>query len=146
MWYSDCSLIRLDRLEYHIREELNKTAPRTLVVLNPLKVCIFDLSVFFFWQIILFLSPTHFNFYQVVITNLESGSIIHLDAKRWPDAQTDDASAFYKVSIKDYSAMISENKNDFKFWTSCLEYFLFLNLFFFFKSLALSSYFILEGW
>ncbi|KAL2233371.1 UNVERIFIED_CONTAM: Glutamine--tRNA ligase [Sesamum indicum] len=35
---SDCSMIRLDRLEYHIREELNKTAARTMVVLNPLKV------------------------------------------------------------------------------------------------------------
>lgn len=37
--YSDNSLIRVDRLEYHIREELNKTAPRTMVVLRPLKVC-----------------------------------------------------------------------------------------------------------
>lgn len=43
--YSDCSLIRLDRLEYHIREELNKTAQRTMVVLNPLKVNI-DLLLF----------------------------------------------------------------------------------------------------
>lgn len=65
---SDNSLIRLDRLEYHIREEMNRMASRTMVVLNPLKV---------------------------TITNLESGSIIELDAKIWPDAQTDDA--FYKV-------------------------------------------------
>lgn len=36
--YSDNSLIRVDRLEYHIREELNKTAPRSMVVLRPLKV------------------------------------------------------------------------------------------------------------
>ncbi|GFP85363.1 glutamine--tRNA ligase [Phtheirospermum japonicum] len=35
---SDSSLIRLDRLEYHIREELNKTASRAMVVLNPIKV------------------------------------------------------------------------------------------------------------
>jgi glutaminyl-tRNA synthetase len=35
---SDNSLIRVDRLEYHIREELNKTAPRTMVVLRPVKV------------------------------------------------------------------------------------------------------------
>lgn len=35
---SDNSLIRVDRLEYHIREELNKTASRAMVVLNPLKV------------------------------------------------------------------------------------------------------------
>ncbi|XP_020114560.1 glutamine--tRNA ligase isoform X2 [Ananas comosus] len=67
---SDNSLIRIDRLEYHIREELNKTACRTMVVLNPLKV---------------------------VITNLESGSIIDLDAKMWPDAPSDDASSYYKV-------------------------------------------------
>ncbi|KAL4610128.1 hypothetical protein ACB092_08G029800 [Castanea dentata] len=67
---SDNSIINLDRLEYHIREELNKAAPRTMVVLHPLKV---------------------------VITNLGADSIINLDAKRWPDAQTDDASAFYKV-------------------------------------------------
>lgn len=35
---SDNSMIRLDRFEYYIREEMNKTAPRTMVVLNPLKV------------------------------------------------------------------------------------------------------------
>ncbi|KAB1205542.1 Glutamine--tRNA ligase [Morella rubra] len=67
---SDNSTINLDRLEYHIREELNKTAPRAMVVLHPLKV---------------------------VITNLEAGSVIDLDAKRWPEAPPDDASAFYKV-------------------------------------------------
>ncbi|XP_020554286.1 glutamine--tRNA ligase isoform X2 [Sesamum indicum] len=66
---SDCSMIRLDRLEYHIREELNKTAARTMVVLNPLKV---------------------------VITNMDA-SIMDLDAKKWPDAPADDASSFYKV-------------------------------------------------
>ncbi|EHA8590277.1 glutamine--tRNA ligase [Cocos nucifera] len=67
---SDNSMIRVDRLEYHIREELNKTAPRTMVVLHPLKV---------------------------VITNLDSGVIIDLDAKMWPDAPSDDVSSFYKV-------------------------------------------------
>ncbi|KAL0463565.1 UNVERIFIED_CONTAM: Glutamine--tRNA ligase, cytoplasmic [Sesamum latifolium] len=66
---SDSSMIRLDRLEYHIREELNKTAPRTMVVLNPLKV---------------------------VITNMDS-SVMYLDAKKWPEAPADDASSFYKV-------------------------------------------------
>ncbi|KAL0396773.1 UNVERIFIED_CONTAM: Glutamine--tRNA ligase, cytoplasmic [Sesamum calycinum] len=66
---SDSSMIRLDRLEYHIREELNKTAPRTMVVLNPLKV---------------------------VITNMDS-SVMDLDAKKWPEAPADDASSFYKV-------------------------------------------------
>ncbi|XP_075481524.1 glutamine--tRNA ligase, cytoplasmic [Primulina tabacum] len=66
---SDCSMIRLDRLEYHVREELNKTAPRTMVVLNPLKV---------------------------VITNMED-SVINLDAKKWPDAPEDDVSSFFKI-------------------------------------------------
>ena len=35
---SDNSLIRVERLEYHIREELNKVAPRAFVILHPLKV------------------------------------------------------------------------------------------------------------
>ncbi|KAK9046626.1 hypothetical protein V6N11_052511 [Hibiscus sabdariffa] len=81
---SDCSMIRLDRLEYHIREELNKTAPRVLVVLHPLKVIIYSSSLDSFFK-------------TVVITNLEAGSILDLDAKKWPDAQADDTSAFYKV-------------------------------------------------
>ncbi|KAK1290044.1 hypothetical protein QJS10_CPB18g01540 [Acorus calamus] len=67
---SDNSLIRYERLEYHIREELNRTAPRIMVVLHPLKV---------------------------VITNLDDGLRMDLDAKMWPDAQANDASAFYKV-------------------------------------------------
>ncbi|CAK9159504.1 unnamed protein product [Ilex paraguariensis] len=81
---SDCSVIRLDRLEYHIREELNKTAPRTMVVLNPLKV---------------------------VITNLEAGSVMDLDAKKWPDAQTDDVSSFYKVP---FSSVVYIEHTDFR--------------------------------
>ncbi|XP_022725291.1 glutamine--tRNA ligase, cytoplasmic-like isoform X1 [Durio zibethinus] len=81
---SDCSMIRLDRLEYHIREELNKTAPRVLVVLHPLKV---------------------------VITNLKSGSVMDLDAKKWPDAQADDTSAFYKVP---FSNVIYIEHSDFR--------------------------------
>ncbi|KAL6573716.1 Glutamine--tRNA ligase, cytoplasmic [Orobanche hederae] len=66
---SDSSMIRLDRLEYHIREELNKTAPRAMVVLDPIKV---------------------------VITNMDT-TVMDLDAKKWPDAPADDASSFYKV-------------------------------------------------
>ncbi|KAF3970524.1 hypothetical protein CMV_005793 [Castanea mollissima] len=72
----DNSIINLDRLKYHIREELNKAAPRTMVVLRPLKV---------------------------VITNLAADSIINLDAKRWPDAQIDDAYGFTR------SALYTEN-------------------------------------
>ncbi|KAK8579476.1 hypothetical protein V6N12_069801 [Hibiscus sabdariffa] len=81
---SDCSMIRLDRLEYHIREELNKTSPRVLVVMHPLKV---------------------------VITNLESGSVLDLDAKKWPDAQADDISAFYKVP---FSNVVYIERSDFQ--------------------------------
>ncbi|XP_002526992.2 glutamine--tRNA ligase [Ricinus communis] len=81
---SDSTLIRLDRLEHHIREELNRTAPRTMVVLHPLKV---------------------------VITNLEPGSIMDLEAKKWPDAQTDDASAFYKVP---FSNVVYIENSDFR--------------------------------
>ncbi|XP_021900855.1 glutamine--tRNA ligase, cytoplasmic [Carica papaya] len=81
---SDCSMIRLDRLEYHIREELNKTAARTLVVLHPLKV---------------------------VITNLESGTVLDLDARQWPDAQTDVSSSFYKVP---FSRVVYIERSDFR--------------------------------
>lgn len=34
---------------------------------------------------------------QVVITNLEAGLVMDLDAKKWPEAPVDDASSFYKV-------------------------------------------------
>ncbi|GMP83345.1 hypothetical protein CsSME_00037294 [Camellia sinensis var. sinensis] len=81
---SDCSMIRLDRLEYHIREELNKTTPRTMVVLHPLKV---------------------------VITNLEAGSVMDLDAKKWPDAQLEDESSFYKVP---FSNVVYIDHSDFR--------------------------------
>ncbi|KAI3933504.1 hypothetical protein MKX01_022083 [Papaver californicum] len=63
---SDNSTIRLDRLEYHIREDLDKTTARQMVVLHPLKV---------------------------VITNLDDNTVLNLDAKKWPhDAQINDAS------------------------------------------------------
>ncbi|CAO2830099.1 unnamed protein product [Amaranthus hypochondriacus] len=81
---SDNSLIRLDRLEYHVREELNKMATRTMVVLHPLKV---------------------------VITNLEAGRVIELDAKKWPDAQTNDTSALYKVP---FSNVVYIESSDFR--------------------------------
>ncbi|GAA0153183.1 aminoacyl-tRNA synthetase [Lithospermum erythrorhizon] len=81
---SDCSVIQIERLEYHIREELNKTAPRTLVVLNPLKV---------------------------VITNLEAGVVMNLDAKKWPDASADDPSSYYKVP---FSNVVYIDRSDFR--------------------------------
>lgn len=36
---------------------------------------------------------------KVVITNLEAKTTMDLEARKWPDAQTDDASAFYKVTL-----------------------------------------------
>lgn len=36
---------------------------------------------------------------KVVITNLEAGTTMDLDARKWPDAPTDDVSAFYKVNF-----------------------------------------------
>ncbi|KAJ0820487.1 putative glutamine--tRNA ligase [Helianthus annuus] len=81
---SDGSMIRLERLEYHVREELNKTASRTMVVLQPLKV---------------------------VITNLEPNSVIDLDAKKWPDAPNDDASSYYKVP---FSNVVYIEQTDFR--------------------------------
>ncbi|CAL5399677.1 unnamed protein product [Camellia sinensis] len=81
---SDSSMINVDRLEYHIREELNKTAPRTMVVLHPLKV---------------------------VITNLEVGSVMDLNAKKWPDAPLDDASSYYKVP---FSNVVYIENSDFR--------------------------------
>ncbi|PUZ58400.1 hypothetical protein GQ55_5G507100 [Panicum hallii var. hallii] len=66
------------------REELNKTAPRTMVVLRPLKV---------------------------VITNLEEGKVLDLDGKMWPDASDTDASSHYKVP---FSRTVYIEKTDFR--------------------------------
>ncbi|KAG0462950.1 hypothetical protein HPP92_021426 [Vanilla planifolia] len=81
---SDNSMIRYDRLEYHIREELNRTAPRAMVVLHPLKV---------------------------VITNFDSETPLSLDARMWPDAPTDDASSCYKVP---FTNVIYIERSDFR--------------------------------
>ncbi|ERN05736.1 glutamine--tRNA ligase isoform X1 [Amborella trichopoda] len=81
---SDNTMIRLDRLEYHIREEMNKTAPRTMVVLHPLKV---------------------------IITNLKPGMIMELNAKIWPDAQLDNESSFYKVP---FTNIVYIERSDFR--------------------------------
>ncbi|KAL1223314.1 Glutamine--tRNA ligase, cytoplasmic [Cardamine amara subsp. amara] len=81
---SDGSMINMSRLEHHIREELNKTAPRTMVVLDPLKV---------------------------VITNFETDKVIELDAKKWPDASSDDHSSLYKVP---FSRVVYIEQDDFR--------------------------------
>ncbi|PWA40840.1 glutamine-tRNA ligase, putative / glutaminyl-tRNA synthetase, putative / GlnRS [Artemisia annua] len=81
---SDGSMIRLEHLEHHVRNELNKTAPRTMVVLRPLKV---------------------------VITNLDARSVIYIDAKKWPNAPKDDTSSNYKVP---FSRVVYIDRDDFK--------------------------------
>ncbi|XP_019085766.1 PREDICTED: glutamine--tRNA ligase, cytoplasmic-like isoform X1 [Camelina sativa] len=81
---SDGSMIHVSRLEHHIREELNITAPRTMVVLNPLKV---------------------------VITNMEPGKVIEIDAEKWPDTGRNDPSAFYKVP---FSRVVYIEQSDFR--------------------------------
>ncbi|KAH9322967.1 hypothetical protein KI387_017606 [Taxus chinensis] len=81
---SDNSTIRLDRLEHYIREEMNKMAPRTMVVLNPLKV---------------------------VLTNLDASTAMQLDAKIWPDAQEGDSCSFYKVP---FTKVVYIEKSDFR--------------------------------
>ncbi|CAD5190485.1 unnamed protein product [Musa acuminata subsp. malaccensis] len=78
------SMIRVDHLEHHIREELNKTAPRTMVVLRPLKV---------------------------VITNLDSGLIMNLDVKMWTDVSSDDVSSNYKVP---FTSVVYIEQSDFR--------------------------------
>ncbi|PRQ24000.1 putative glutamine--tRNA ligase [Rosa chinensis] len=55
-------MIHLSRLEYHIREELNKTAPRTMVVLDLVKV---------------------------VITNWKDDLIKDCEARKWPDSEAE---------------------------------------------------------
>ncbi|KAK6921726.1 Glutamyl/glutaminyl-tRNA synthetase, class Ib, anti-codon binding domain, partial [Dillenia turbinata] len=73
-----------DRLEYHIREDLNKIASRTMVVLNPLKV---------------------------VITNMEAGTTMDLDAKKWPDAQNDDVPFSNVVYIEQSDFRLKDSKD-----------------------------------
>uniref|UniRef100_A0A0D3BI55 glutamine--tRNA ligase n=1 Tax=Brassica oleracea var. oleracea TaxID=109376 RepID=A0A0D3BI55_BRAOL len=55
-------------------------------------------------------TPTAINAF-VVITNLESDKVMELDSKRWPDAQNDDPSAFYKVP---FSRVVYIDQSDFR--------------------------------
>ncbi|GJT36460.1 MAK10-like protein [Tanacetum coccineum] len=68
----------------HVRDELNKTTSRTMVVLHPLKV---------------------------VITNHEASLVVDLDAKKWPNAPNDDASSHYKVP---FSNVVYIEQTDFR--------------------------------
>ncbi|GJW03389.1 glutamine--tRNA ligase-like protein [Tanacetum coccineum] len=81
---SDGSMIRSENLDTHVRDELNKTTSRTMVVLHPLKV---------------------------VITNHEASLVVDLDAKKWPNAPNDDASSHYKVP---FSNVVYIEQTDFR--------------------------------
>ncbi|XP_024366735.1 glutamine--tRNA ligase, cytoplasmic [Physcomitrium patens] len=54
------NLIQMELLEHYVRDDMNRNAPRTMVVLNPLKV---------------------------IITNMKDDEIEELEAKIWPDAR-----------------------------------------------------------
>ncbi|CAE5963402.1 unnamed protein product [Arabidopsis arenosa] len=81
---SDGSIINMNRLESHIRMELHDSAPRTMVLVHPLKV---------------------------VITNMESDKVIELDAKIWPENKSNDPSSFYKVP---FSRVVYIERGDFR--------------------------------
>lgn len=44
-----------------------------------------------------------------MITNLEAGTTMDLDARKWPDAQADDDSAFYKVILRSKTIVLKED-------------------------------------
>jgi len=54
------NIIRMELVEHYVRDDMNRNAPRTMVVLNPLKV---------------------------VVTNFNEGEVEELEAKIWPDAR-----------------------------------------------------------
>ncbi|PWA94559.1 glutamine-tRNA ligase, putative / glutaminyl-tRNA synthetase, putative / GlnRS [Artemisia annua] len=81
---SDGSMIRLEKFENHVRNELNKTSPRTMVVLHPLKV---------------------------VITNLEESSVIYRDAPHWPPGAPNNDTSSYKVP---FSRVVYIEQDDFR--------------------------------
>lgn len=81
---SDGSMIRLDKIEYYVREDMNKKSPRVMVVLKPLKV---------------------------VIMNLEASVVMDLRAKFWPDANDGDDESHYQVP---FSKVVYIESSDFR--------------------------------
>ncbi|GJS95885.1 glutamine--tRNA ligase-like protein [Tanacetum coccineum] len=81
---SDGSVIPLEHFEHQVRKELHETAPRTMVVLDPLKV---------------------------VITNLAS-SVKELNAKKWPNAPDDDT--YYRGLSVPFSNVVYIEQKDFR--------------------------------
>ncbi|CAM6111796.1 unnamed protein product [Calypogeia fissa] len=79
------NLIRTELLEHFMRDDLNKNAPRTMVVLRPLKV---------------------------VITNLDEATVEELEAKSWPEAKEGDRSLeSYKIP---FSRVLYIEQSDFR--------------------------------
>ncbi|KAH7440393.1 hypothetical protein KP509_04G104900 [Ceratopteris richardii] len=81
---SDGSLIRLEKIEHYIREDLNKKSRRVMVVLKPLKV---------------------------VIKNMEENVVMNLRAKFWPDAADSEESSHYEVP---FSRVVYIESSDFR--------------------------------
>ncbi|KAI5063130.1 hypothetical protein GOP47_0021677 [Adiantum capillus-veneris] len=81
---SDGSMIRLEKIEHYVREDLNKKSRRVMVVLKPLKV---------------------------VIKNMEENAVSNLRAKYWPDAADDDDKLHYEVP---FSKVVYIESSDFR--------------------------------
>ncbi|MCO5601874.1 hypothetical protein L7F22_056000 [Adiantum nelumboides] len=81
---SDNSVIRLEKIEHYVREDLNKISRRAMVVLKPLKV---------------------------VIKNIEENAVMNLHAKYWPDAADDDDERHYEVP---FSKVVYIESSDFR--------------------------------
>lgn len=81
---SDNSMIRLEKIEHYVREDLNKKSRRAMVVLKPLKV---------------------------IIRNLEENTVMDLRAKFWPDASDNDDEAHYRVP---FSKVVYIESSDFR--------------------------------
>ncbi|GJP35092.1 hypothetical protein CLOM_g19590 [Closterium sp. NIES-68] len=78
------NVIRVELLEHFMRDHLNRTAPRSLVVLKPLKV---------------------------VITNVGEEEVEMVEGKRWPDAKEGDLEATYKLP---FSRVVYIEQSDFR--------------------------------
>eukprot|EP00271_Cylindrocystis_brebissonii_P006049 TRINITY_DN18593_c0_g1_i1.p1 TRINITY_DN18593_c0_g1~~TRINITY_DN18593_c0_g1_i1.p1 ORF type:complete len:827 (+),score=177.56 TRINITY_DN18593_c0_g1_i1:274-2754(+) len=64
------NIIRVELLDHFLRDDMNRTAPRAMVVLRPLKV---------------------------VVENFPEGEVEEVEAKLWPDAKAGDEAATYKT-------------------------------------------------
>ncbi|CAI5999313.1 unnamed protein product [Closterium sp. NIES-64] len=78
------NVIRVELLEHFMRDHLNRNAPRSLVVLKPLKV---------------------------VITNVGEKEVEMVEGKRWPDAKEGDPEATYKLP---FSRVVYIEQSDFR--------------------------------